>query len=353
MHDAIEAHFQAVNRRGGIAGRYPVRVLFAETNYDPATTAAQVQATKDQVVAYASILGTANVAAVAPTLAAEHLLASPASQDAAWADQPSLLPIGSSYQVQAAAGISYYLAQPGRASDLVCAVSIATPFGDAGAEGVRLAQAAQGFALGPQLQVSPTDDRPLVVLGPLRSAGCKVVMLTIAPQQVGAIVLGARATGWTDVRWIVMGAGFSERLVTQQSSLAFEQSTWVVGDGTQWGDAQAPGMSTLMAELEAGGYRHRNEKPDVGLTFGWAQARALEMVLERAAADGDLSRSGIERALNKVGPIDFGGLASPIDYSRPQRISEPLATVFAVDGSYQNSIRVIAKNVRAPIKATK
>ena len=144
----IEARVAAINRAGGIGGRYKLVVVKGETNYDPTETLVQIQATKNSVVAYVSLLGTPSTEAAEPMLRAEGILASPASQEARWASAPNLLPIFNNYQVQAINGIAYFSEQfqtsnPG-IRPTVCGVSVATSFGEAGSEGIRSAASAVG-----------------------------------------------------------------------------------------------------------------------------------------------------------------------------------------------------------------
>ena len=350
INAAIESHFAAINRRGGIAGKYPLRLLEEDAEYDPALTVAKVQSTNDRVAAYASILGTANVAAVLPFLEQQLALAGPASQDAEWATKPGLLPVFNSYQIQAINGISYYVSQSGNADNVVCAVSVQTAFGDTGTEGFKYAAAKLGFRAGPVVPVGPLDDAPAAAIGALRAAGCQGVYVTAGPRQAGFLVVASARIGYTP-RWIFMGATFSERLLTQATDPIFEQSVWVVGDGTSWGDPQAPGMAKMTEELIANDYRVYVENPDTGLTFGYGQAKVLEAILEKAVALGDVSRAGLRRAAAVVGPVDMDGLGSVTDYSQPQRLANARTTVFAVDGSYRLGLRVLARDYGAPIAA--
>ena len=347
INAGIEAHVTAINRRGGIAGRYRIELVPGETNYDPNETVTQLNATKDSVVGYVSILGTPNVEAVEPLLRADQLTASPASQEARWAVSPSLVPIGNSYQVQAINGIAYFLESTGNPKATVCGISVATSFGDAGAEGIRFAQQRLGFTAGPIVQLGPTDNQLAPAIGQLKAAGCQAVFLTVGPAQTLASVLTGRALGFTP-RWIIMGASFSDRIVQPATSIALEQTAWVVGDGTQWDDVGSEGIRRITAELIDSDNRFWTENPDVGLTYGWMQARAFEAILERAVANGDLSRTGILNAVRQIGTVDTLGLGSPIDYSQPVRLARAQTTIFAIDGSYRNAIRVLTKDFSSP-----
>ncbi len=339
----FEARIAAINRRGGVAGKYPIKVLFKDANYDPGQTLVELGATKDRVVGYGSILGTPATEAAVPFLRANNLLASPASQEGRWAKEPNLLPVFNSYQVQAVNGVAYYLEQTPGAT--VCAVSIGTSFGDAGTEGFSFAAADLGAKVGAVVQMNPADTNPTPVLTQLAKAGCQGVVATVSPQQLVNLVMGA-ARANIALKWIILGAGFSDRIITAQTSKTFEQTCLVIGDGPMWGEKDT---AQLAADLIASDNRYWTENPDVGLTFGYTQGRVWEAMLEAAVASGDLSRAGLLAASKTVGPVDTGGLGSPIDYRQPQRLSAPRATVYAVDGSYKNSIRTLVLAYSAPV----
>ena len=331
----FEARIAAINRRGGIAGQYPIRVLFRDANYDPGVTLAELASTQASVVGYGSILGTPATEAAVPFLRDNQLLASPASQEGRWAKEPNLLPVFNSYQIQAISGVSYFLEQSPGAT--VCSVSIATSFGDAGAEGFNFAATDLGARVGATLQMGSGDVNAAPVLGQLARGGCQGVLTTLAPQQLVQLVMGAARAGLT-FRWIALGAGFSDRIITSQTSKVFEATCWVIGDGPVWGEPQT---ASLAADLLVSDNRFWTENPDVGLTFGYTQAKVWEAILERAIANRDLSRAGLLQASRTAGLIDTGGLGSPIDYSQPVRLSAPRASIYTVDGSYKNSIRLL------------
>ena len=347
----IEARVAAINRRGGIAGRYRLVVVKGETNYDPAETLNQIQATKSGVAVYVSLLGTPSTEAAEPVLRGEGMIASPASQEARWANTPSLLPVFNSYQVQTINGIAYFaeqfaLTNPG-VRPVVCGVSVGTSFGEAGSEGIRAAASSLPITLGPIVTVTPTETSFAATVGALKAGGCQATFVTVGPAQTLGIVVTGRQLAFA-TRWIIMGAAFSDRIVTPQTGPLFEQGAWVVGDGTQWGDETVPGMAQMKAELLASDNRFWTENPDVGLSFGWAQARTIEQLLETAVARGDLSRAGLATASQAMGTVELGGIGSPINYSQPVRLANAKTTIFNVDNSYRNAIRVLARDYSSP-----
>lgn len=337
----MEARVAAINKKGGIAGRYRVELVMSDTNYDAAQTLTKLNETQNGVVGYMSILGTPNVEAVEPTLRNLQILAGPASQEARWAKAPNLLPIANSYQVQAINGISYFLETNANPKATVCGLSVATSYGEAGSEGIRFAQSKLGFTAGPIASIGPVDTNVAPALNAMKSAGCAAVFLTTTPQQTAAAVITGRAIAFAP-RWIIMGASFSDRIVVPQTGPLFEQGAWVVGDGTAWGDPTVPGMAQLASELIGSNNRYWTENPDVGLTYGWTQAKVFEAVLERAVVRGDLSHAGLVAASREIGVVDAAGLFSPVDYSATVRLADARTTIFNVDGSYRNAIRVLS-----------
>ncbi len=346
-----QARVAGINRRGGIGGKYKIELVTADTNYDAQGTVTQYNAMKDKVAGFVTVLGTPATEALEPILRSEGALASPASQEARWASAPNLLPVFNSYQVQAINGIAYFLETVAPAKPTICAVSVGTSFGDAGAEGFKFAVDRLGATAGPALTIGATDNNVAPFIGQLRAANCAAVMVTVGPATTLQLVVGGRQAGFSP-RWIIMGASFSDKIVVPQTSPIFEASAWVVGDGTQWGDPSVPGMAKMISELIASDNRFWTENPDIGLTYGYTQAIIWEAVLEKAAARGDFSKAGLLAASTQIGTVDAFGLGSPVDYSQPSRLANARTTIFAIDGSYRNALKVLVPYYVSPAAQT-
>ncbi len=335
IQGALESHFTAVNARGGIGGRYPVQVKFVETNYDAATATATYEAARDQSVGIASILGTPVVGAVLPLLERDGVTASPASGESEWANHEALLPIGSTYQVQAMNGAEYFWSVNGKAAPM-CAASALGSYGDAGVEGIAFAASTSGGTIGTPVRVDPAATNFVPTIGQLSSQGCRGVMLTTAPGQALAIVLTAERAGYRP-RWIWMAPTWTDQVLTPQTSKLLEANSWVMGEGgTLRRDpgADSPGLQKIVREAKSAGNSWLIEQANIGVLFGYCQALLWERVLERAVAIGDLSRAGIRRASKEIGVVDFEGILAPMDYGQPKRLSNGSSTVFKVDGSW-------------------
>ncbi len=341
---SLDSHFKAINAKGGIAGKYPVKIEEVEVNYDPNLAVQGLNASKDKVVLYGSVLGTPVNEALLPLYEQNKIVASPGSLDAKWTTKKNMLPIMSSYQVQAINGVAYYLDKnPGKT---ICAVSRQDAYGETGTEGVKFAQSKLGFKLGTVETVPATQSDMAAVTVRLRDAKCDAVYVTTGPAQATALLVQGSQNNYTP-QWILMSPTFSDKQVTTSTSALYEKYVWMSGDGGEWGDEKIAGMKELIAELKGNGYGNYVANPDVGNIWGYAQAKVVEAVLEKAVANGDLSREGILKAANETGVVNIGGIGASVDLTA--RIPAPKNSIFKADGSKQLAVALLAKDYGSPI----
>lgn len=342
---SLESYFKAVNANGGIAGKYPIRIEEAEVNYDPNLAVQALNANKDKVVMFASVLGTPVNEALLPLYEQNKLVASPGSLDAKWISKKNMLPIMSSYQVQAINGVAYFLDKAGK-DKTICAVSRQDAYGETGTEGVKFAQSKLGFKLGTIETVPASQADMAAVTVRLRDAKCDGVYVTTGPAQATALLVQGSQNGYTP-QWILMSPTFSDKQVTPATSALYEKYVWMSGDGGEWGDLSNPGMKELIETLKNNGFANYVANPDVGNIWGFAQAKVVEAVLEKAVSNGDLSREGILKAANEIGAVDLGGIGASVDLAK--RVPAPKNSIFKADGSKQLAITLLAKDYGSPI----
>jgi hypothetical protein len=105
-----------------------------------------------------------------------------------------------------------------------------------------------------------------------------------------------------------------------------------------------------MREMLAALAKYRpDQKPDVYLGGGWAIARSVHALLERAVASGDLSRAGIMRASDSLGTVSFGGIQGDYRYGPAASREPPRAThIFRVNPAVPNGLEVERANFTTP-----
>jgi ABC-type branched-subunit amino acid transport system substrate-binding protein len=323
-----EVYFEAVNKQGGIAGKYKVEIEQADTQYEPDKTVQQYNRLKDQVTAFTQVLGTAPTLALLPQLNRDKVLAAPASLDAFWVREPQLLPVGGPYQIQAINALDYYVTKADGKGKKICTFIQDDVYGEAGQQGVDFAAGKLGFEVAEtqKFRVGTKDVAGQVQR--LKRAGCDAVFLVATPTDAGTI-WGTSAQLKFAPRWIGQSPAWIDELGKSPLAKYLKQTTWIAAEGTEWGDSEVPGMAEMVKNVEE---LRPEQEPDYYFAFGYNQARAMTAVLEKAVEMGDLSREGIMKAYEALGTVSFDGLTADYTYGPAEQRDPPRAsTIFEVD----------------------
>ena len=323
-----EVFYEAVNKRGGIAGKYKVEVEQADTQYAPDRTVQQYNRLKNQVVAFTQVLGTAPTLAVVPQLKKDKILAAPASLDAFWVREENLLPIGGPYQVQAINALDYYVNEGGGKGKKICSLIQDDAYGEAGQAGVDFAAQKLGFEV-TETQKYKTGTKDVSgQISRLRAARCDAVYMVSVPSDAGTI-WGTAAQRKFAPQWIGSSPTWIDELGKSPLAGYLQKTTWIAAEGTEWGDTEVPGMAEMVKNVEE---LRPKQEPDYYFAFGYNQARAMTAVLEKAVETGDLSREGILKASREVGTVSFDGLTGDYKYGTAEERDPPRSTtLFKVD----------------------
>lgn len=323
-----EVYFEAVNKKGGIAGKYKVEIEQADTQYKPDRTVQQYNRLKQDVAAFTQVLGTAPTLAVLPQLAKDKMLAAPASLDAFWVREENLLPVGGPYQVQAINAMDYYVNKENGKGKNICTMIQDDVYGEAGQAGVEFAGEKLGFKIAETQKFTVGTKDVAGQISRLRSAKCDAVFLVATPTDAGTI-WGTAAQAKFAPRWIGQSPAWIDELGKSPLAPYLEKTTLIAAEGTEWGDTKVPGMAEMVKNVEE---LRPKQEPDYYFAFGYNQARAMTAVLEQAVKSGDLSREGILKASKDVGTVSFDGLTDDYTYGEADARKPPLkSTLFEVD----------------------
>jgi ABC-type branched-subunit amino acid transport system substrate-binding protein len=325
-----QVYFDQVNARGGIAGKYKIQLVQGDTQYSPPLAVQQYNKIKSDVVAFTQVLGTAPTLAVLPQLKQDGMIAAPASLDAYWVREANLLPVGGPYQVQAINALDYYVNQAGGKGKRICSFVQDDAYGQAGQAGVKFAAQKLGFSIADteKLQVGAADVTGQVQR--LQRAHCDAVFLVSTPSDAGTIYGTAAKLGYAP-RWIGQSASWIAALGTSPLAKYLQKNTWVVAEGTEWGDNRVAGMKDIVANVK----RFKpDQKPDYYFSFGYVQGMAMTALLEKAVKLGDLSRAGLMKASQQLGTVGFDGLSGDYRYGPAADRNPPrTSTIYQVDPS--------------------
>jgi ABC-type branched-subunit amino acid transport system substrate-binding protein len=335
-----------LNAKGGVAGRYRVRLEAGDTGDFESVAAIEYDRIQRGVVMFEDLQGTRATKAILPRLQRDGTVATPSTFDSEWVRQPYLLPIGAPSEIQAVNGISYYLDHGGRNTTL-CALREDDTYGRFGYDGVEFAAARLGIPIAAQPTFAPFQVSFADQLDALEGAGCQAVVFNGEPGHARAMFSQAAAHGFTP-RWIMLARGWTPEVISDPAVAAYlAQHAWLVSEGTAWGDTSLPGMRRFLRAQQ----RYRPDQPPAAaVVFGYVQAWAVDQILEQAAKAGDLSRRGIRDAATSVGTLRFGGLSGDYRYGHRAADRKPprASTLFMIDPTAPGGLAVLAGGIVSP-----
>ncbi|HVR55141.1 MAG TPA: ABC transporter substrate-binding protein [Pseudorhodoferax sp.] len=305
----MQVFFEAVNAQGGIAGRYKVKVL-TEDHQNTEAQAVQKYAKQKGGVVTGAMFGTHTTKAVLPELRRDRFVMAPAGFEGFMIKDPNLLPIGSTYELMAINSVDYLVHKGGRKDANFCALVRDDPFGLAGLKGWKFALEKSGKKVVETTYLGQADKDFTGQVNQMKNAKCEVVLVTTVPGQLVSIVGSAARAGFAP-QWVGQWPSWHGALLNTPVVDYLEKNVMIAGEGVEWGGTNAPGVAPMLADIA----RYRPEqKPDLWVVVGYTQARAMTAMLEKAVANGDLSREGVMKALTQLGEVDNQGLSGNYTY---------------------------------------
>lgn len=338
-----QVYWDQLNAKGGIAGRYPVRVKRADGEFFESVAALRYDEVQGGIALVAQSFDTKATKAILPRLARDNLIAFPASDAPEWLSEPRLIPIGAPAEVRAINAISYWVDHGGRGHRL-CALHQDGTYGPLGFDGVTFAADKLQLTLAAQPTFAPFETDLSRQVEELRQAQCEAVYFNGLGYQAVSAINKAQAVGFAP-QWIGSASSWDPSLAALAGTSEYLRAHyWVVGNGPTPGDATVPAMRQLVAAQRRFA---PEQKPDAAFVAGYVQSDAVRQVLEEAVKRGDLSRSGILRASQHVGTLHFDGLyPDTVLGSGPSARRPPRATsVFRVDPSSPGGLVLVQGDI--------
>lgn len=341
-----EVAIAAANALGGIAGKYKIELVQEDTKYAPDVTVQKYNKLKNQVVAFQQVLGTAPTLAVLPQLVRDGGIAAPASLDAFWVREKNLLPIGGPYQIQAINALDYYVNKGDGKGKKVCSMIQDDAYGEAGQGGLEFAAERLSVDIATTQKFKTGDKDVTGQVQRLSKAKCDMVFLISTPTDAGTIWGTAAKLGFAP-RWIGQSPVWIDELGKSPLKDYLAKTTWIVAEGTEWGDESVPGMKRMLADVQT----HKpDQEPDYYFGFGYNQGYAMVALLNKAVELGDLSKEGLLKASDELGKVDFGGLTDSYTYGPAESRQPPTkSTIFEVDTSKPFSLGRLEYQYESPV----
>lgn len=334
-----KTYWDAVNAEGGVAGKYKVELVSADTAYDPAKAVQQYNAVKKDVAFFEQVSGTSIIQALLPQIKRDRVLVLPSSQDSDWLKEPNLMPVGDTSQIQAINAVNWYVSDGGGStSDKVCYTGQDDALGEAGAAGFEYGLERLGMTAAADVRYKATDQNLTAPVQKLKSAGCDAVVVNSSTATSGKVFGAAAAARFTPT-WLILTTAYSPTFLGTPLEDYLKKDAYVFQSGAQWGDTSVPGMKRMLGDIEKHGPKDLN--PSFYFTFGYNQAWAAHKLIEKAVELGDLSREGFLKALESLETVSFEGLSGDFVYGPPEKRNSPRVTsIFTIDAEIPQGLKI-------------
>jgi ABC-type branched-subunit amino acid transport system substrate-binding protein len=298
LTDAQKAFWAKVNRDGGIGGfDIDVTTYIRDNEYTPAVHKAKYDEIKGKVLALAQTLGSPQTAAIINDLAAEKVVAAPASWTSAWLFQDVILETGATYCVEAMNSIDWAVAE--KKFENVMAVHYAGDAGDDAAAGARIAAERNKIGFD-DVKTTAGQENQAEAIGRIIQAKPDLVYLAVSPTDMAVIVGQAVAKGYKG-QFIGYSPSWNPGLLKSPAAAAVQAQYLQAGPLGSWG-TQSAGHAA-MREALGGGFT-----PNDGAVAGWAWSYPMKAALEAAVEAGDVTRAGLMKAVEGLESVDFEGM---------------------------------------------
>ena len=294
------AFWGKVNAEGGIGGfDIDVATYVRDNKYQPEVHNQVWQEIKPNVLALAQSLGSPQTAAILDDLAANDVVAAPASWTSNWAFQDVILESGVNYCFESMNSMEW--AQENLdAPQSVMAVHDPGDYGADAAAGVKIAADALGISFINQETLPAPAGSPDEAIAAIVAQAPDLVMITTGSSDAERIVGETVAQGYAG-QFIGTGPAWRPGLQTGAAAAALIERYHVSGPWPTF-TSDTPGHQAMREALGP------DVPPNDGFTSGWAWSYPLKAALEAAAESGDMTRAGLKAAIASLTAVDYEGM---------------------------------------------
>ncbi|GGC65612.1 ABC transporter substrate-binding protein [Hoyosella rhizosphaerae] len=344
IHQGQLAFWRNVNENGGIGG-YDIDLgtYTRNTAYSVDEHATQYQDIEPHILALGMSLGTPQTESVLADMDRANLVAIPGSW---WsglhfddADRGLILESGYSYCTESVIGLDWFSEEYGTPESLMT-VGFPGDYGSDAAVGAAAWAEANDVEVLAQVDTAPNAmvQNQDAAVERILSLAPDVVVLATAPAEAAEIVAKSAARGF-DGRFIGSVPTWNPRLLETPALGALSALYNHVGPWQGW-DGESDAMTAIRESLDGG------VPANQGYLFGWIWSYPLKSLLEKAADEGELTRSALRAAIDGL-EVDYEGALPNRTFGTTPAIGDFTATISVPDASVELGTRTLVDGVTA------
>ncbi|WP_410614335.1 ABC transporter substrate-binding protein [Amycolatopsis sp. lyj-109] len=328
------------NAAGGVCGRQ-VKLEEVDHGYKADTAKTLYPQIEPKVLGFVQLLGSPVVAALKQNLASDKTTAAPASWSSELLDNPYVMIVGTTYDLEIIDGLSY-LQEQGQLKDgdPIGHIYIDGEYGKNGLRGSQFYAKKHNLTL-KEVKITSTDSDLTNVVTGLKGAGVKAIVLTTTPTQTGSTVGANKALG-LNVPVLGNNPTFDPALLKSPAASALDKLT-IVASSVPF-SADLPKAKDVAAKFKAA-YK---ETPNGGVPYGYAVGEVWGAVLKKACDNKDLTRDGIAAALKQTTSASTDNLVAALDFSKPGTPATRQVYAATPDASAEGGVKYVKPLFEAP-----
>jgi ABC-type branched-subunit amino acid transport system substrate-binding protein len=334
-----------VNAAGGICKRQ-IAIETVDHGYKADTAKTLYPQLEPKVLGMVQLLGSPVLAALKQNLIDDNVLAAPASWSSQVLDNPSVMMIGTTYDLEIINGLAY-LQQQGLIADgdTVGHIYIDGEYGGNGLRGSQYYAQAHGLTLR-EAKVTSTDNDLTGIVTGLRGDGVKAIVLTTTPGQTASALAASQALG-LNVPVLGNNPTFDPGLLNSPAASAL--SNLYVSASNAPFSSKTPKAVDVVAKFKQ---KFAEAPKNAGVIVGYTEGQVWQAVLTKACEQGDLTRAGVATALTTLTGVKTEDLVTELDYSSPG--SPPTRGVYIakVDANAEGGLTEVAPLFTSPEAAS-
>lgn len=300
MIEGSQAYWKHINENGGI-GDYEVDMVthVRDNGYNETTHSQEYREIRDQVLMLAHSMGTAHTNGILDDTRQQQIVTVPASLGSNWLFEEGVMEFGTSYCAEAMNMVDYAVDEFDATS--IGAVHFPGDYGDDAAKGAEIAAEARGVEFTRYTTAPGGTDEQTAVIQRILADRPDVVVLSTSAIETGAIV-GATAAQGYEGRFIGSTPTWSAGLMGSPVASALEARYLHAGAVAPWGH-DSEGHATMREVAESIG-----AEPNDWFVLGWGASSVIHGLLQQAADNDKLTRSGLYESVDSLTGVDTGGM---------------------------------------------
>ena len=296
------------NAKGGVCGKYQVELDVKDHGYSVQTATQLYGSLTSNVLALQETLGSPVNTALDERFTADKMVNIPA----AWARNLTVnaqnAVVGSTYDVEIINTLDYALGKGLiKEGDTIAHIYFEGELGANGLAGSTYFAGKHGMKV-LESKIKPSDADMSSQVTSFKAQGAKAIVLSASPSQLASVATASEAQG-LQVPLLGNSTNFAPGLLTGPAAAVLKSR--YVGGYAYAGFDGAPQLLTAVKAADPS-----VASPSTNVVWAYAAADVMRQVLDKACANGDLTREGVSAAKQQLTQVETGGLTVPIDLSK-------------------------------------